>query len=241
MDSTFKLVKSALIHVLKNISIFKNQQNAIMEVAVLKDGPEKNQSVRQKLMFICFSPLSSWILFAGFVLMYLNPWRYFLSISQINFLNDLVTHYFFSNDGQLILIIAFALFLVSFFAKAEFILIGLLAFLISNGDIHLRNALIFLPMIVLGRLMLHLKLIRQLQSEAKKTWSIICVLLFLAWMMTTWLTLNAFQFLSDLGLFSGNMHFLRFEVFVASVFSYYFMELLILSIWGHFYSLKLRP
>ena len=241
MESTFKLVKSAIIHVLKNISIFTNQHNAIMEISVLEDSLHKNQSIRQKLMFICFSPLSSWVLFTAFLLMYLNPWRYSLSISQINFLNDLVTHYFFSNDGQFILMMAFVLFLMSFFMKAEFVLIGLLGFLISNGDIHLRNALLFIPLVILGRLMSHLKLIRWLQFETKKTWSIICALLFLAWLIATGLTLNSFQFLSDQGVFSGSMHFLRFEVFVASVFAYYFIEFSILSIWGHFYCLKIRP
>ncbi len=246
MKSTFEIVKSALIYVLKNISILKNQQNAILEISGDQNTARANQmpadtyrNTREKLMVICFSPLSSWVLFIGFLMMYLNPWRYALSISQIHFLGHFVTHYFFSNDAQLIIIVTFALFVISFFMKAEFILIGLLAFLISNGDLHLRNALIFLPMIILGRLFLHIKLIRLLNAEPRRTWSIICTLFFAAWTITTWITLNSFQFLSDQGLFSSSMHFLRFEVFAISTFTYYFMEFLILSIWGHFYCLRL--
>ncbi len=267
MDSTFKLVKSALIHVFKNISIFKNQHNAIVEISGLEVGPAKNQSIRQKLMFICFSPLSSWVLFGAFLLMYLNPWRYVISFSRIGFLNNFVTEVLFSTDLRIIFITGFTLFLISFLFSCifqiEFILLALLGFLVSNGDLHLRNALLFIPLVILSRLMLHLKLMLSLKSfwpfkqilfykknqllnaETKKTWSIICALLFLAWLIATWLTLNSFQFLSNQGMFSSSMHSLRFEVFVASVFGYYFMEFFILSIWGHFYSLnytlKIRP
>ena len=151
----------------------------------------------------------------------------------------------FSTDYRIILISGVTLLLASFLFnpkfKIEFMLIAILGFLISNSDIHLRNVLLFLPLVILGRLVQHLKLIRCLQAETKKIWSVICALLFLVWIMTTWLTLNSFQFFSDQGIFSNSMNFLRFEFFAASVFAYYFMELLILSIWGHFYCLKLSP
>lgn len=259
MSNTFEIVKSSMVHVLKNISILKNQRNAILEIAALEDGVNKNQIIRQKLMIICFSPLSSWVLFLALLAFYLNPFRYVMSLSQVSFLNGFVTDVLFSTDYRIILVTGFLLFVFSFVFQIELILLALLGFLISNGDLHLRNALLFLPLVILGRLVLHFILVHPLKhirapfhiftskksqllsAEAKKMWLIICILIFTSWIMTTWLTLNSFQFLSDHGMFSNNMHFLRFEVYVVSVFTYYFMEFFILSIWGHFHCLKLRP
>lgn len=282
MNNTFQLVKSAIIQVLKTMSIFTSQRTAIFEISNLEmnsaslgisktsDSSNKNQIARQKLMLICFSPLSAWILFVALLLMYFNPFRYVASFSHIDFLNVFVSDVLFSTDVRVIFLTGFILFLISFLLgvviQIEFVFLGLLGFLISNGDLHLRNALLFIPLIILGRLMLHLKLLFPLKNfwpfkqillrkedqlllrhdyqtlnvETKKIWSIICALLFSAWIMSTWLVLNSFQFLSDQGVFSASMHFLRFEVFVATVFTYYFFELFILSIWGHFHSLKLR-
>lgn len=281
MSKTFEIVKSTLIHVLKNTSILKNQRNAILEITALGDSPHKNQIIREKLMVICFSALSSWVLFLAFLFFYFNPFRYVMSITQINFLNGFVNDVLFSTDLRIILITGFTLFVISYLFsevysfvfnrvsssafQIESILLALLGFLISNGDLHLRNALLFLPMIILGRLMLQLKLLMPLKNvwplkqisspkanlqlqesqllnaKTKKTWSIICALFFSAWLMTTWLTLNSFQFFSDQGVFSNSVHFLRFEFFAASTFAYYFVEFFILSVWGHFYCLKLRP
>ncbi len=232
MKSTYEIVKSTLIHVFKNVSIIKNQQKAILEISGW-------QNTREKLMIICFSPLSSWVLFSALLIFYFNPFRYVMSIAQVSFLSGFVSDILFSTDLRIILATGFLLFVFNFIFHIELMLVALLGFLISNGDLHLRNALLFLPLIILGRLVLHLKLLQNLQSEAKRIWSIICVLLFSACLMATGLTLNSFQFFSDQGVFSNNMHFLRFEFFAASAFAYYFTEFFILSIWGHFYSLKL--
>lgn len=217
---------------LKSFSILKNQHQALVTLDF-----DRNHH-REALMRLCFSPLAAWPLLLVLLFFIINPLRYHFSLSQRLVMDNIFVQTLFGMDWLYAAILTVMMFAISYVTRKEFTLIAIVGFLISQGDMHLLLGLILLASIVLARIFLNLRWVRSLESYSKGTWLVTGLLSFVAWALAVHLSFELHNRLLHDGFFSQSMYANRLEVFILAVCMYYGLELVILSVWGHFYTKK---
>ncbi len=217
---------------LKSFSILKNQHQALVTLDF-----DSNQR-REALMRLCFSPLAAWPLLLVLLFFIINPLRYHFSLSQTLGMDNILVQTLFGMDWLYAAILAVVVFAVSYFSRKEFIVIAIVGFLISQGDMHLLLGIILLACIVLARIFLNLRWVRSLESYSKGTWLVTGLLSFVSWALAVHLSFEFYNYLLQAGYFRQSMYANRLEVFILTVCMYYGLELVVLSVWGHFYTKK---
>ncbi len=217
---------------LKSFSILKNQHQALVTLDF-----DKTQR-REALMRLCFSPLAAWPLVLVLVFFIINPLRYHFSLSQRLGMDNVFVQALFGMDWLLAVALAAIVFTISYFSRKEFMLIAIVGFLISQGDMNLFVGLMLLACIILARILLNLRWVRFLESYSKSAWFVTCSLSFLVWAGAVHMSFELYKYLLQQGFFSQSMYANRLEFFILALCLYYGLELVVLSVWGHFYTQK---
>ncbi|AZZ35765.1 hypothetical protein CIK05_02760 [Bdellovibrio sp. qaytius] len=217
---------------LKSFSILKNQHQALVTLDF-----DKNQR-REALMRLCFSPLAAWPLLLVLLFLIINPLRYNLSLTNMLGMENILVQTFFGMDWLYAAILCLFVFAVSFYTRKESLMIAMVGFFISQGDMHLLMGLSLLACIVLARLLTNLRWVRSLESHTKSVWLVTSILSFISWALAVHLSFQMYNYLLQAGFFSQSMYANRLEFFILVVCLYYGLELIVLSVWGHFYTLK---
>lgn len=217
---------------LKSFSVMKNQHEALVTLDF-----DQNQR-REALMRLCFSPLSAWLLIIFLVALIVNPLRYHFSLTAALGMENIIVLTLLGTDWLYALVLAIVFFTGSFLTRKEFVFIGFIGFLISQGDMHLFLGLLLLAAVILARVFTNLRWVRSLESYSKNVWLITSGLGFVTWALAFHFSLELYRSLLQGGYFAQSMYANRLEVFILAVIMYYGLELVILSVWGHFYMQK---
>lgn len=228
-----KLVWTQLKLVLKGCSIRTSQHESLVTLDFVKE--EK----RSALIRLCFSVFAAWPLFIAFLIFYINPFRYQFTLIRFFGIENFLTQSLFELNYASVAMITGIFFIVNFLLQFEFLFLGLLGFLVSQGDMHIVLALICVAVVFAGRILDHFRWVKFLESFTKIVWIIFTFFSFLAWALAVHFSFQIYNYLVMNQYFSASMYANRFECFVLIVALYYTIELMILAIWGHFYSMKL--
>lgn len=217
---------------LKSFSVLKNQHEALVTLDF-----DKTQR-REALMRLCFSPLAAWPLLVVLLLFIVNPVRYHFSLTQMLGMENPIVYTFFGMDWLYASILAASVFVLSFLTRKELVIIAFIGFFISQGDMHLLMGLSLLACAILARILTNLRWIRSLESYSKSVWLVTGVISFISWAAAVHLSFEFYNSLARAGYFSQSMFANRLEFFILVVCMYYSFELIVLSVWGHFYTMK---
>lgn len=217
---------------LKSFSILKNQHQALVTLDF-----DKNQR-REALMRLCFSPLAAWPLMLVLLFFIINPLRYHFSVANMLGMENVIVQTFFGMDWLFASILTAVVFTIAFLTRKEMVLIAIVGFFVSQGDMHLLIALSLLACIILARVLTNLRWVRTLESFSKRAWTVASFLSFISWAVAVHLSFELYNSLVQAGYFSQSMYANRLEFFILAVSLYYGVELIVLSVWGHFFTLK---
>lgn len=217
---------------LKSFSVLKNQHEALVTLDF-----DKSQR-REALMRLCFSPMAAWLLVVVLLLFIISPLRYHFSLTAMLGLENVVVQTLLGTDWLYAAILSGVVFVISYFTRKELLLIGIVGFLISQGDMHLFLGLLLLACIVLARVLLNVRWIRFLESYSKGAWFVTCGISFITWALAVHFSFEIYRTLLQGGFFAQSMYANRMEMFILAVCLYYGLELTVLSVWGHFYTQK---
>lgn len=215
---------------LKSFSVLKNQHEAL----VTFDFDKSKR--REALMRLCFSPLAAWPLFVILVLFLLNPLRYQFSLTQALGMENILVQTLFGMDWLYAAVLCGVFFALSYFTRKEFLWLGIIGFLLAQGDLHLLLALTLVACVLAARLMINFRCIRFLESYTKSVLLVTLFLSLVAWALAVHLSFELYKALLQAGYFSASMFANRLETFILVVALYYGLELFVLSVWGHFYT-----
>ena len=217
---------------LKSFSVLKNQHEALVTLDF-----DKTQR-REALMRLCFSPLAAWPLLVVLLLLIVNPVRYHFSLTQMLGMENPIVYTLFGMDWLYASILTAAVFVLSFLTRKELVIIAFIGYFISQGDMHLLIGLSLLACTILARILTNLRWIRSLESYSKSIWLLTGFISFISWAAAVHLSFEFYNSLSRAGYFSQSMFANRLEFFILVVCMYYGFELIVLSVWGHFYTMK---
>ena len=185
------------------------------------------------LIQMCFSILSDWPIVVMLVLLYLNPLRYQFSLFSFLPMDSKVLVWAFSENfflGFLILSLANTIF------NFRFLWLTVIAWFISNGDIHIFLAIGAVSGVFFSSIRKNLKLSADIHGKIKNTWLYFSIVQMASVILAAIANYNVYFNLKSLGYFSATMSVNRFEFFILAVMIHLFSELVLTSIWGHFYS-----
>lgn len=191
---------------------------------------------KNALIQMCFSTLANWSWIFIFGALYLNPFRYQFSLQSMVQSDSRIMMWAYSENFFLGFVIL--LFLASVI-NIEILWLTIVAWLISNGEVHILISLGAVSAIFFASARRNLKLISALKDETKKTWMYFSLIQVLSVLVSAAINYILYFNLKNLGYFSSTMAVNRFEVFVLAVFIHQLSQFLFLSIWGHFYSRRL--
>lgn len=217
---------------LKSFSIVKNQHEALVTLDF------DRAARREALMRLCFSPAAAWLLLLVLLFFIINPLRHHFSLTAMLGLENLVVQTLLGTDWLYAAILSGMVFVISYFTRKELLLIGVVGFLISQGDMHLFLGLLLLAGIILARIFLNLRWVRFLESYSKGVWFVTCGISFVTWAFAVHFSFELYRSLLQAGYFAQSMYANRLEAFILAVCLYYGLELAALSVWGHFYTQK---
>ncbi len=188
---------------------------------------------KSALMQMCFSALANWSLIIIFALLYINPLRYQFSI-----------HSFFEADSRLVFwaysenfLWGFLIFTVlASLVNIEILWLSILAWLISNGEIHVLISVGGVTGVFFASARRNLKLMTFMQSKIKKVWMYFSLAQIAAVFTSAILNYFIYVNLKNFGYFSTTMTINRFEFFIFAVALHNFIQFVVLSLWGHFYA-----
>lgn len=223
------MIKEIVITNLKKMSSIR----AIEEGLVTYDFQIKG--AQQSLMQICFSPLAHWLSLVLILIAMWSPFRYqFSLVGFLGFENNFV-HFLFQSSLQAQSLVFVAFLFLATIVPWEFLVVFLLAMLVSNGDIHIVLAQAGLLGIFFAQVRKQMKWLGKTQGLVKKliVWLVgLQIFSFASFVAISWILINSVR---ASGLFDISISSYRVEYLFGLYFLYQFYNLLILSIWGHFY------
>lgn len=230
-----RMIITQISKAMLSFSVFKNQTVALADLSKSHAPLER----RAAFMRLCFSPLASWILFFIFFAVYLNPFRYHMSLVQgLGLQNPFVDILYLGNfNGLVMLTITFAV--LSYLLKLEFILLALIGILLAQGDMNVVVAFILFFAVITARSIDLVTTVRKTTQSIRKLWVIYnfinTIVVFVTMATAYWL----FNYLNYNGYYAQSVYANRYESYVLLVFLHYTYQLVLLSVWGHFYNRKM--
>lgn len=232
--STFDLVKQAALSALK----LKSPTRALEEGLISFDFGIRSE--RLSLMQICFSPLAGWFAILILIGLSLSPLRYQFSLSSLLGFESAMTFLLFKSDLQTQLIFFVAALALGTLIRWDFLVIGLIGFLLSNGDIHLTLAHSALWGVLFSQVRRQLKWLNPHQGALEPHLRSVIIwtsaLQIGGFLIYAFASFSLFQLCSQLGFFNASMSANRMEFLILSLVLYYGIQFTVLSSWGHFYS-----
>ena len=228
---TFNEIKDEIAVVVKSLSPEKVQRQAFAD---LNNPDQAHQPDRRRtLLRLCFSVLAAWPVYVVFLLLYFNPLRYHFSLHRLFSEGSPVSQFMF---GENILITFIVVLILTSLIPLEILWLTLLGYLISNADIHLTLALTGACAVFFAVARGNLKKSMLLSGPAKNTLMIYSGLQILSVVVATTIIFFLYRNMREAGYFSISMTANRFEFFILAVFIQHFLQLFILSLWGHYVS-----
>lgn len=193
----------------------------------------KMMNEKKSLIQMCFSVFSNWPLIVIFGVFYLNPFRYQFSV-----------HSFFQSNDQIIIwsygenfLLGFLFFaILDHILSFEILWLTVIGWLISNGEIHVLISVGACAGVLFSEARQNLKLISIFQGRTKKIWTYFSLIQMLCVFIAAATNYIFYMNLKNFGFFSATTTIHRFEFFILSVMFHYIVQLILLSVWGHFYS-----
>lgn len=190
----------------------------------------KLTDLKAALMQLCFSPLANWPLFVLAMVLYFNPFRY-----QYQILSGAPSLLAFIYSPQWATGIAIGM-ICSYFIGIINIPIVLILYFVSQGEVHTILAASILTGVFLGRALKYLKLAIKLEGQTKSIVIWFALIQLVSLVVAVGINLWIYQAMSFAGYFSRTLFAYRFEFIVISLFVVYVTQLVLNSLWGHFYS-----
>ncbi len=213
--------------------IFQKMSAARVQHEALVSTDFKLVDEKMGLMQLCFSVFAQWPVAVILFIIFINPLRYQMSIqSLLGFDGRMMTWTF--SENFLLGYVVFAI--LGSLVKIELLWLSIIAFLISNGEIHVLIAVGAATGVFFSTARRNLNLISALEGRIKGTWifysALQMVLVFIAAALNYVIYMN----LKNFGFFNTTMYVNRFEFFSLAVLIHYMIQFLGLSVWGHFYA-----
>lgn len=192
---------------------------------------------RTNLMQTCFSQMAAWPLIFIILAIHFDPFKYSWSIMQfVSFDNPVIL---FLLDGRLVpMITLFVIFFVlEWLLRKEYILLALIFYFLSRGELHIHLATSATLAVFLARISYLWWLSADVESQTKKIWKAVSILQFVAWIISAICILNALDYAQINFLFNGP-NFSRFDFLWIAVMLYLVCSHVFLCFWGHFHFKK---
>lgn len=191
------------------------------------------------LLQMCFSILADWPIISMMIVLFFNPFRYQFSMFSYLPVDSKILVWAFSENfflGFLVFALANTL------LNSRFLWLTVVAWFISNGDIHIFLAIGAVSGIFFSAARKNLKLSTDIHGKIKNTWLFFSILQMLAVILAAIVNYTIYFNFKSLGYFSATMSVNRFEFFMLAVTIHLLAEFVLTSIWGHFYSRrKIEP
>lgn len=189
---------------------------------------------RGQLMQLCFSNLAAWPLALVIALVAWDPFgRAWSLVAQLGFESPVVL--FLLNGRPLPMLAVFALmFFLEWIFRKEYILLGLVFYLLGRSELHIHLATVAVLGVYLARICYLWWLAVDCESRTRRLWQWASSLQLLAWGVAAVMALNALDYLQVNHLFNeaGGMSRFRFLILVVGL--YHVFSHLFLCLWGHF-------
>jgi hypothetical protein len=185
------------------------------------------------LMQMCFSVFAQWPVAVAILILFLNPFRYQMSVQSLLGFDGRIMVWTYSENFLLGYII-FAV--LASLIKIELLWLTVIAFLISNGEVHVLVAVGAATGVFFASARRNLNLISALDGRIKGTWifytALQMVLVFAAAAINYVIYMN----LKNFGYFNATMYVNRYEFFSLAILIHYIVQFMGASLWGHFYA-----
>jgi hypothetical protein len=189
--------------------------------------------LRQNLMLLSFSVLSRCWVFLVLGLLAVNPWRYDFSI-----------HQFWSPESGLVTVLFDEKMFLPFVVGA---LLGtivplhslgviIIFYLMGQGAFHVVFGLALLAGLFFAESRRFLRRGMKLAAEIRRIHLWFSGMLFLAFLFGSGLCFYFYGAAKNLGLFQATMYVNRYEFLILALIVFYLVQMLVLLVWGHFYS-----
>lgn len=200
--------------------------------------------LRKNLVHMGLSPLASWPVLLLMVIFYFDPTRYLWSIqgllAKIFLEGNAVGLWLFETSLLHLLFVGFVFFLLEWFFRVEFILVGLVLLLQSHADVHVLFSVAAVFGIYLAQTSYLWWFYIELKSQVRKLWNSFSLVLYISWLFSFIASIGFYIFLKQWGYFSFSIYANRYEFLVISLLCIYVVRLFFTMIWGHFIYLKLN-
>jgi len=227
------LILQQLKYVLLHIKITPIQISGLIGF----DLSEENR--RSYLMRMCFAPVTSVYVFLVLLILYFNPIKFHYTLTQGLGIDHLLVRILFGENLWTTSLLVVLFFALSIFTHVEVLWISLLGLLQSQGDIHIELSILCLCAVFYGRSIRNFSYINKAEGLTNMTWKFLSGVTFFAHSVSVYIVINLLRYLVQNGYFSATMYVNRFEFFAMVIFIFYFTELVMLSVWGHFFYQKL--
>lgn len=221
------MIIEQLKKIIRKMSAARVQHEALVETDF------KLVDEKSGLMQLCFSVFAQWPVAVMLFIIFVNPLRYQMSIQSLLGFDGRMMMWTFS-ENFLLGYVVFAI--LGSLIKIELLWLSIIAFLISNGEIHVLIAVGAATGVFFSTARRNLNLISALEGRIKGTWifyaALQMVLVFIAAAVSYIIYLN----LKNFGFFNATMYVNRYEFFSLAVLIHYSIQFLGLSVWGHFYA-----
>ncbi len=227
-------VLSALKKSLSSCSVFKCQLESLIK------WDFKIGDARENLMQLCFSSFAAWPLFAGILIIALDPFKTSFSLTSLLSYDNSFLHALLDGRTNMMLLF-FAVFFVGewLFRKTSYFILVLLYFL-NRSEVHVNLVVVSVAALLLSQNCYLWWALVDIKSETKTIWSRVQLLQFISWLITFVSALAVLDYLQINHLLSEESYLNRLNFITAILVFYFALRFIFLSVWGHFYFRKVQ-
>lgn len=227
-------IKQAVLTQFKKTNPLRSIEEGLVKFDFQMEKPD------QSLMQICFSPMASWLSVLLILVALFSPFRYEFTLVKFLGFDHQIIFFLMQSSFRAECITFIVFFVLSRLVRFDFIALFLLAWLLSNGDIHIVLAQAGLLGILFSQVRWQLGWFGQTHGAVKKVihWVVLLqfvgffIFIFLSW----WMLANV----RASGIFDQSMRAYRLEYLLVAYLVYQALTLAILSVWGHFF-VRVKP
>ena len=190
---------------------------------------------RENLMQACFSPIASWTMFVLMAIIAFDPFKATWSLSYLLSPDNSFFLYILDGRSQSMLVFFLAAFAIEWIIRREYLILFVLCYFLGRFELHTNLALSALLGVLLSRVCYQGWAALDLTEDAKKIWLRLHQVQGASWLIVSFASLWALDFLQANQLFQRDGLLTRFNFFVVVYALYQAISMIGSMIWGHFY------
>ena len=228
MKTSYTILKAV-----REVILLLSPANAMLESMMRYDFKIGDQ--RQTSMQMCFAYFAAWPLLLVAVLIPFDPFKN--SWSLVRLLSDDSSFVLLLLDGRghAMLGCFFAFFVIEWLVRSEQVLIVILFYFLSRGELHVNLTLAACLGIYLSRICYQWWAVYDLTGRSRFIWNRVNQIQLAGWVAACALSLFALDFMQVTHAFASEGLLTRLNFIMAMLAMFFAGTQLLLIVWGHFY------